>query len=348
VIGSHLFLWLRPAVRVVSEGHDLLLVDAAGQVVHVHDPSRAAFHFTELLDGTRQAALLKNDPLFSIIMPLLIERGWLVTLRSPITILIDKFPNLTREISAFVHIYPDEADYHFELSSGKRVLIVGAGGIGTEVAFGLAAAGVGSLVVVDPDVVDATNLNRQFLYTRDDVGQQKVLVLAREINRRFCQTSIVSICENFDQRRLAKRLISSVDLIVLCGESTILQDEPELVQGRPLLLSGYRGALGTVGPLVNEKKGGACWHCIMNYNQRASMKKLEALKDNRRFSWNPSGFAINALTGAITSRICVSVLSEQSDQSNWIGQQLQIALDHLELKPTKIEPSLCSHSTNSN
>jgi molybdopterin/thiamine biosynthesis adenylyltransferase len=55
-----------------------------------------------------------------------------------------------------------------------RVLIVGAGGLGAPAALYLAAAGVGTLVLLDPDRVERSNLQRQVLYAEDDLGRSKV------------------------------------------------------------------------------------------------------------------------------------------------------------------------------
>ena len=55
-----------------------------------------------------------------------------------------------------------------------RVLVIGAGGLGSPAAFYLAAAGIGTLGVVDPDKVELSNLQRQILHATADIGQQKV------------------------------------------------------------------------------------------------------------------------------------------------------------------------------
>src|SRR5258705_3389356 len=55
-----------------------------------------------------------------------------------------------------------------------KVLCIGAGGLGSPLALYLAAAGVGTLGIVDFDIVDVTNLQRQILHTTDDVGRRKL------------------------------------------------------------------------------------------------------------------------------------------------------------------------------
>src|SRR4051794_13667193 len=62
-----------------------------------------------------------------------------------------------------------------------RVLCIGAGGLGSPVALYLAAAGVGTIGIVDFDVVDSSNLQRQVLFTTDDVGKPKVECAAKRI-----------------------------------------------------------------------------------------------------------------------------------------------------------------------
>src|ERR671939_469696 len=56
----------------------------------------------------------------------------------------------------------------------SRVLLIGAGGLGSPLALYLAAAGVGTIGLVDFDVVDVTNLQRQIIHTTADVGRPKL------------------------------------------------------------------------------------------------------------------------------------------------------------------------------
>ena len=58
--------------------------------------------------------------------------------------------------------------------SATKILLVGAGGLGSPIATYLTAAGIGTLGIIDADKVSVSNLQRQTLYTEDEVGQSKV------------------------------------------------------------------------------------------------------------------------------------------------------------------------------
>src|SRR5688572_14188790 len=63
-----------------------------------------------------------------------------------------------------------------------RVLVVGAGGLGCPALLYLAAAGTGTLGILDFDKIDISNLQRQILYTTDDVGKMKAEVASQRLN----------------------------------------------------------------------------------------------------------------------------------------------------------------------
>ncbi|MEX0893377.1 MAG: molybdopterin-synthase adenylyltransferase MoeB [Gemmatimonadota bacterium] len=91
-----------------------------------------------------------------------------------------------------------------------RVAVIGAGGLGSPAALYLAAAGVGTLGLIDDDVVDLTNLQRQILYGTDDLGAPKVARAARRLHEtnphvhierhpaRLTSANALGILENYD------------------------------------------------------------------------------------------------------------------------------------------------------
>lgn len=68
--------------------------------------------------------------------------------------------------------------------SQKSVLIIGAGGVGTSLSNLLNSCGIGHIYIIDADIIENTNLSRQFLYNRDDIGKPKVEVLSHKLNKR--------------------------------------------------------------------------------------------------------------------------------------------------------------------
>ena len=78
-----------------------------------------------------------------------------------------------------------------------RVLLVGAGGLGSPIALYLVGAGIGSLTIVDDDVVCVSNLHRQVLYGEDEVGQPKAECAARRLRRLNSEVQIQPIVARF-------------------------------------------------------------------------------------------------------------------------------------------------------
>ena len=76
---------------------------------------------------------------------------------------------------------PHTTDAHDTGLASTRAVIVGMGGLGTPAAMALARAGVGELELIDPDVVEVSNLHRQPLYETNDVGVAKVTAAARRL-----------------------------------------------------------------------------------------------------------------------------------------------------------------------
>ncbi len=94
-----------------------------------------------------------------------------------------------------------------------RVLIVGAGGLGSPAALYLAAAGVGTLILVDPDQVDRSNLQRQILYSEADVGRPKAEAAADRLAQLNSNIFVAGFARAFDNST-ADELCRGVDLVL--------------------------------------------------------------------------------------------------------------------------------------
>src|SRR5213593_626072 len=99
-----------------------------------------------------------------------------------------------------------------KLKAGK-VLTIGAGGLGSPLALYLAAAGVGKIGIVDFDVVDASNLQRQLLHGHDDIGRPKVESAAETLRDLNPDVEVVAINEHLNSET-AMRIFSPYDVIV--------------------------------------------------------------------------------------------------------------------------------------
>ncbi len=134
-----------------------------------------------------------------------------------------------------------------------RILICGVGGLGSPVAIYLAAAGVGTLVLMDHDRVALSNLNRQILHHQCDIGRFKV-DSAKEKLLELNPDVMVHLCRVSMNRENASDLISGHDLIIDALdnlETRYILNRAALDLGIPFIhgaVNGFEGRLFTVIP----------------------------------------------------------------------------------------------------
>lgn len=129
-----------------------------------------------------------------------------------------------------------------------RVLIVGVGGLGSPIALYLAGAGVGTLGLIDDDIVSISNLQRQVLYTETEVGQPKVLCAARRLQALNSDIQIETYPFRLGQSN-ADKLIESYDIVVDgCDNFTTryLLSDICAAQGKPYIYGAIQGLSGQV------------------------------------------------------------------------------------------------------
>ena len=144
-----------------------------------------------------------------------------------------------------------------------RVLIVGAGGLGSPAALYLAAAGVGTLGLVDGDVVDLSNLQRQILHSTATVGVPKVESGRRTLSALNPELTIHAYEENISKDN-AMRLFGNYDIILDGSDnfSTRYLVNDACFFSKKTLISGsifrFEGQLTTIKP----HQGFPCYRCL--------------------------------------------------------------------------------------
>jgi len=96
----------------------------------------------------------------------------------------------------------------------SRVLLIGAGGLGSPASLYLAAAGVGTLGIIDADVVDDSNLQRQIVHSTDRLGEPKVDSAKRTIEALNPDVSVVTFQERLDSENIERVLAHGWDVIL--------------------------------------------------------------------------------------------------------------------------------------
>lgn len=155
------------------------------------------------------------------------------------------------------------------------VLTVGAGGLGSSVLLNLAAAGVGTLGILDGDIVSLSNLNRQILYSTSDIGQPKASAARERLLALNPELRIESYPVRLDPEN-AYALFSAYQLIVdatdnystryLICDAAVLFDKPLFVGA----VSNLHGMAFTVMPRKT-----ACFRCIYPHPPTSDMVRDE-------------------------------------------------------------------------
>ena len=147
----------------------------------------------------------------------------------------------------------------------KCVALIGLGGIGSPALQYLAASGIGRFVLVDDDDVDASNLQRQTIYTTRDVGHGKA-VAARRWLANFDEALQVEISDKRITRENAGELLSGVDL-VLDGTDNfatrLAVSDACVSAGVPLLSAAVGRFQGQVGAFAGHLPDHSCYRCFV-------------------------------------------------------------------------------------
>jgi molybdopterin/thiamine biosynthesis adenylyltransferase len=145
----------------------------------------------------------------------------------------------------------------------KRVLIVGVGGLGTPAALRLAAAGVGTLGLIDGDAVELSNLHRQIIYRTTDIGRSKVAAAAARLKTVYPTVNVAPAAQQRLTADNVATIFAAFDFVIDATDgidSKYLVNDAAVLCGVPFSHAGvlaFHGQLMTVVP-----RHSACLRCV--------------------------------------------------------------------------------------
>lgn len=215
------------------------------------------------------------------------------------------------------HILLNDIDIEGQaLLKDKHVILIGLGGLGSPLAYYLASSGIGQITLVDDDIIDMTNLQRQILYSVDDIGKKKVdiaklkmhklnpeiiinviserLISNSEINYFYGTDLIIDATDNFETRSLINKI--SID------------NRVPLIMGAAIKFSGQ------IIVFRNDLPDQPCYNCLYE-----NVSESDACVDSGVFA------ALTGVVGSMQASECIKVLLD-------IGERLESRLLTIDLK----------------
>jgi bacteriocin biosynthesis cyclodehydratase domain-containing protein len=261
-----LLRWQPRVVRAADAAGCLHVVDLRDRHFKLRGLTPAQLHACELLDRpTPVADLVARAPgPVRRLLDGLNGRGLLQVL-APDGEAGD--PRYARQLAYFGMLEDDVGGRHRvqERLRCATVAVVGVGGVGNWVAQHLAAMGIGTLILVDGDVVERSNLNRQLLYSERDLGAPKVEAARRELTALNPEVAVRPIVRTVASAGELESVVAGADLFVIAADKppVLLRRWASVAARRfgvPWVSGGVDAYLLQLGPLYVPEET-ACYHC---------------------------------------------------------------------------------------
>jgi len=163
-------------------------------------------------------------------------------------------------------ILPEIGELGQEKLLRARVLVVGAGGLGSPALLYLAAVGIGNIGVIDDDVVELSNLQRQIIHNEKNLGQKKVASAAAKISLLNSDVKLEIFSQRATRESLRK-ISANYDFILDCTDNfptRFIINEICHEQKKPLIFAAVKGFLGQVSVFKSYEKNAEnpCYACF--------------------------------------------------------------------------------------
>jgi molybdopterin/thiamine biosynthesis adenylyltransferase len=334
---------VRPKIKANKPYYPLngkIYVHGCGTVTAIADPNGVILRLFKLADGSRTCAEINEAmsvdfPTISLAeiadwVSQLDKAGFVENGSHTAEGVLDPYTveRWTRNLSFFEgysNLRTSKYDLQRRLQQ-SRVVLLGAGGVGSHILFGLAAMGVEDLRIVDFDSIELSNLNRQILYTEADIGRAKAEAAAERIRAFNPRVRVDAVQERIGSAADVRRLVADRDIAISVvdrptmhitswvNEGCVTADVPFVTGG----LETQRAVFYSVLPGISGC--GLCWQQQLIDNDPAS---AELMHERRRVDFS----AANAAFGPLVTTISGFILAEFARIVTGIAPP--IGVDHL-------------------
>ena len=328
---------LRRADGTIQIGGDIYGIASA-----IDDPDGSLWRILRLVDGTRTVGEIGADSgqpgqAVAALLEVLQEGGFLEDADAQdSTVLSPEEQQRYSRPQAFyrwIDLSPRPSAWTVqERIKDSSVVVVGLGGGGSSAALALAASGVGQLHLVDHDVVELSNLTRQFLYTEADLGRPKTEAAVERLRAANSTISVTSEEAEVDSVDALRRLVKGCDVLAMCA------DQPRDIRhwaeiacreaGVPWVTGGY------IGPRVVAQTFGrgeeACFECLhlRSGDEGRDAPSVVSEPDDPPLLENDEIAASNAISAGLSGlMIAHAVLAHITGAPNWGDGGFQFGLN---------------------
>ncbi|MCG9692822.1 molybdopterin-synthase adenylyltransferase MoeB [Vibrio sp. Isolate22] len=160
----------------------------------------------------------------------------------------------------------------------SSILVLGAGGLGCASAQYLATAGIGKLTLIDDDIVELSNLQRQVLHTDADIGKKKVVSAAESLQVLNPHLRVETVDHRLDDEALAK-LIEAHSLVLDASDNVETRNQLNRLcyESKTPLVSGAAIRMeGQISVFTYQEENAPCYQCLSALFGNAALSCVEA------------------------------------------------------------------------
>jgi bacteriocin biosynthesis cyclodehydratase domain-containing protein len=311
----------RPRIKKTTEiiespeGDLYLMRPSAGADIHIERPDEEQRALLDALDGTQtreQLASRFGEELVSDTLAQLEELGAIEDASDDDRLDSEVIARFDRQLRYFSDIRtgghtPAECQ---ERLAEARIVIFGVGGLGGWAAWALACCGVGEMLLIDGDRVEASNLNRQILYSETDVGRQKVEMAAARLRSFNPALRTEVIAKRLESEAEIATAIEGYDFVVDAADWPAHDVERWansacFAAGIPYITMSHFPPVARVGPLYVPGETG-CFAC-QETAYRREYPLFDTAVEQRRAQPSPAA-TLGPACGLIGSQVGLEVM----------------------------------------